>query len=68
MTTRVFTQAIDADLSKVSIQIVLPLDKETKRYVSEIFRVKNLMHLCSKRYISYLSKEMQFCGKIRVIS
>ncbi|XP_004513575.1 uncharacterized protein [Cicer arietinum] len=29
MTTPVFTQAIDADLSKVSIQIVLPLDKET---------------------------------------
>ncbi|KAJ1435134.1 SOUL heme-binding protein [Sesbania bispinosa] len=30
MTTPVFTQAVDADLSKVSIQIVLPLDKETK--------------------------------------
>ncbi|KAK2366361.1 SOUL heme-binding family protein [Trifolium repens] len=30
MTTPVFTQANDADLSKVSIQIVLPSDKETK--------------------------------------
>ncbi|XP_045813986.1 uncharacterized protein LOC123907672 isoform X1 [Trifolium pratense] len=30
MTTPVFTQAMDADLSKVSIQIVLPSDKETK--------------------------------------
>ncbi|KEH37970.1 SOUL heme-binding family protein [Medicago truncatula] len=30
MTTPVFTQAIDVDLSKVSIQIVLPSDKETK--------------------------------------
>ncbi|RDX68884.1 Heme-binding-like protein, chloroplastic [Mucuna pruriens] len=30
MTTPVFTQANDADLSKVSIQIVLPLDKETE--------------------------------------
>ncbi|XP_028800084.1 uncharacterized protein LOC114755375 [Neltuma alba] len=28
MTTPVFTQAMDAELSKVSIQIVLPLDKE----------------------------------------
>jgi len=35
MTTPVFTQAVDVDLSKVSIQIVLPSDKETKRYVSE---------------------------------
>lgn len=33
MTTPVFTQAVDPDLSKVSIQIVLPSDKETKRYV-----------------------------------
>ncbi|KAK7411225.1 hypothetical protein VNO78_02658 [Psophocarpus tetragonolobus] len=30
MTTPVFTQANDTDLSKVSIQIVLPLDKETE--------------------------------------
>nr|AFK48684.1 unknown [Lotus japonicus] len=30
MTTPVFTQAIDPDLSKVSIQIVLPLDKKTE--------------------------------------
>ncbi|XP_058767648.1 uncharacterized protein LOC131641359 [Vicia villosa] len=30
MTTPVFTQAIDPNLSKVSIQIVLPSDKETK--------------------------------------
>lgn len=30
MTTPVFTQAVDPDLSKVSIQIVLPSDKETK--------------------------------------
>ncbi|MED6115908.1 hypothetical protein PIB30_095164 [Stylosanthes scabra] len=30
MTTPVFTQAVDAELSKVSIQIVLPLDKETE--------------------------------------
>ncbi|KAI9125558.1 hypothetical protein K1719_002976 [Acacia pycnantha] len=28
MTTPVFTQAMDAELSKVSVQIVLPLDKE----------------------------------------
>lgn len=33
MTTPVFTQAIDPDLSKVSIQIVLPLEKKTERYV-----------------------------------
>ena len=33
MTTPVFTQANDADLSKLSIQIVLPFDKETERYV-----------------------------------
>jgi len=33
MTTPVFTQTNDANLSKVSIQIVLPLDKETERYV-----------------------------------
>jgi hypothetical protein len=37
MTTPVFTQANDADLSKVSIQIVLPSDKETKRYMSMNF-------------------------------
>ncbi|XP_061352561.1 uncharacterized protein LOC133297431 [Gastrolobium bilobum] len=30
MTTPVFTQATDAELSKVSIQIVLPIDKETR--------------------------------------
>lgn len=30
MTTPVFTQANDADLSKLSIQIVLPFDKETE--------------------------------------
>ncbi|XP_014632132.1 uncharacterized protein [Glycine max] len=30
MTTPVFTETNDADLSKVSIQIVLPLDKETE--------------------------------------
>lgn len=28
MTTPVFTQAVDDKLSKVSIQIVLPMDKE----------------------------------------
>lgn len=39
MTTPVFTQAIDAELSKVSIQIVLPLDKETKRYASHVLQV-----------------------------
>jgi len=35
MTTPVFTETNDADLSKVSIQIVLPLDKETERYATE---------------------------------
>lgn len=31
MTTPVFTQAIDDKLSKVSIQIVLPMDKDLDR-------------------------------------
>lgn len=31
MTTPVFTQAFDADMSKVSIEIVLPLDKDIDR-------------------------------------
>lgn len=31
MTTPVFTQASDPDMSKVSIQIVLPLEKDMSR-------------------------------------
>lgn len=31
MTTPVFTQAFDAELSKISIQVVLPLEKDLRR-------------------------------------
>lgn len=34
MTTPVFTQAYDNELKKVSIQIVLPLDKDMSRWDS----------------------------------
>ena len=36
MTTPVFTQAFDAELSKVSIQVVLPLEKDISRLGSKI--------------------------------
>jgi len=44
MTTPVFTQANDAGLSKVSIQIVLPLEKDLSRRVSSVllgFKIQN---------------------------
>ena len=36
MTTPVFTQAFDAELSKVSIQVVLPLEKDISRWGSSL--------------------------------
>ncbi|XP_054807239.1 uncharacterized protein LOC129309623 isoform X2 [Prosopis cineraria] len=42
MTTPVFTQAMDAELSKVSIQIVLPLDKEINSLPNPIEEAINL--------------------------
>lgn len=42
MTTPVFTQALDDGLSDVSIQIVLPLDKELDKYAPN--KISDLFH------------------------
>jgi hypothetical protein len=39
MTTPVFTQTSDDKLSDVSIQVVLPLNKDLNRYICPIFSV-----------------------------
>lgn len=43
MTTPVFTQAYDAELKKVSIQIVLPLDKDMSRWESSAILIESII-------------------------
>lgn len=58
MTTPVFTQANDADLSKVSIQIVLPLDK-----VTESLPNPNKETITLRKVEGGIAAAMKFSGK-----
>lgn len=59
MTTPVFTQAYDAELSKVSIQIVLPLEKDISRWGSSYFFGCKILTLKIECWYRSLCPKMQ---------
>lgn len=56
MTTPVFTEAFDDEISKVSIQIVLPLEKDIKRWSYSVY-----LFIFNKFLLSFITILIYFC-------